>query len=61
MNKRETQYVIKKKIGGKKPKDINIASILKVVETQHKSQYQYLTVSIMSTKTNLITMFKFFH
>ena len=33
MNKRETQYVIKKKIEGNKPEDINIASILEAVET----------------------------
>ena len=47
MNKRKTQYVIKKKkIKGEKPKGLNIATILEVMETQCEAQYQYLTVSI---------------
>ena len=41
MNKTKTQYVIKKKIEeGSKLEGLNIVSILEVVETQHKAQYQ---------------------
>ena len=41
MNKRKTQYVSKKQLGGKKPEGINIAAILEAVETEREAQYQY--------------------